>query len=763
MFVAETQDCVSSSSSNGACANFVTEGPNMQSCRCDCYCSFFQDCCEGVEPASAHCSDPTTGAFSDTDRSLWACHSLYVSGTVDLPQFSPLQVGVYVVSECPLTWLAFSQMLGLSMAEFSMVRELCSAVNSTLPIVSDVLSGRVYRNEYCALCHEASQISLWHQTVFCSTAILDAIHEESRLTVAVVRQWCNPCIHNSPPALYINQTEEFPRSCTPALSSCPNYDKALEMGGVAHSMSLRDYQQIVNNCTEQTEYVLASSDRHGDVVYKNPHCVTCNADIPSPAYQCLSFNLSYFPFCKSQLSSKWNGSGVELVLDVAEQTVQVLTNEDPVYRDISLDVKCPSGHVFSFASFECREVLCFQFDLASSNFTCVVTGLRGGAETTKECSEELFINDSFYFFPLGNSLTMYYYFPLHSTVVGNFTNATGFQVACLDYSIPSKLVIVEALNIFAYAVAIPSILVMGFLSFVCIFPMCVDTVYGLVMANFAFASLLVDLVVLLGYPVVHLTWNKNLCYSTGILDHYFALCQFFWVLILAVHVGMHYYRESKSISNRLSKRALLACYGTGWFLPLVVTSFEMAVTYSLEIEIERRSTSCFQFSTFLISFLAHLLPSVVAIVSSFVALPLLLRLACRNGLAMAAKDKACFAVLFFLLLIMSADLLLRAATLYSWSNFVDVVIGFCRLSVIAVRSTYLACVVLLKKKVLQAMCSLFQPSKSKVGTATAEQIELAECHPGGVALVGLAPELNQLADQLANPTKTRGQGHYLKA
>ena len=751
-----TQDC-SSPCSRDMCASvssFISEGPNTQSCRCDRYCSFFRDCCEGTECAAADCS--INGAYSD--RSLWACHSLYISGTVSLPQFSPLQVGVYVVSECPSTWPALSQTLGLSVAEFGMVRELCNAVNSTLPFVSDVLSGRVYRNEYCALCHEVSRISLWHQSVFCSNAIQDAIREESLLTVATVRQWCNPCVHNSPPALYINQTEELPRSCTPALSSCPNYHEAMQRAAMNQSMSLLDYQQIVTNCTEHVEYVLASSDRYAgeDVVYKNPHCVMCNT--LTPAYRCFSYNSSQFPFCKSQPNSKWNGSGVEVVLDAAMQTVQVLSNMDPVYRNVSLDVKCPFGQVFSFASFECREVSCFQFDLASSNFTCVVTGLRGGADKSAECSEELVIDYSFFFFSLDKSKTMYYYFPLRSVVIVNYTNAVGSQVACLDNTIPSELNIVKALNILTFSVTVPSILIMGSLSFMCIIPMCLDTVYGLVMANFTLTLLLGDLAVLLGYAIVNLTWSKKLCYSSGILDHYFALCQFFWVLVLTFNVGIRYYRQAKSSLHRLSLRALLVCYGTGWFFPFIVTSFEVAVTFALDIKTEGRSTSCFQFSTLFISFLAYLLPSLAAIAGSFVALPVLLHLACSNGLAMTAKDKAHFAVLFFLLPILSADFLLRAATLFVWSNYVDVVVGFCRLSVIALRSIYLASVLLLEKKVFLAICSFFQPSKSKVGTATAEQIELAERRLGGVALVGLTrenTELNLLADQLANPSGTR--------
>jgi hypothetical protein len=90
------------------------------------------------------------------------------------------------------------------------------------------------------------------------------------------------------------------------------------------------------------------------------------------------------------------------------------------------------------------------------------------------------------------------------------------------------------------------------------------------------------------------------------------------------------------------------------------------------------------------------------------------------------------------------------------SNFTDVIVGFLRVILTAICSTLLA-VVFLFKKVLKALCGMFVSSRSKVGLATAAQMELAQEH--GLTRVErvrkhrmMSIELEQLADDLANPS-----------
>lgn len=740
-----------------AASSIVAEGPNTQRCRCDSHCSFFQDCCEGVEPEISGCAN-LAETYSGTNRSLWSCQSLYL-GTVNLTRYSPEQVGVYVVSTCPSTWLALSQELNLSMDEFGLVEDLCSTANSTLPPASDASSGRVYKNEYCALCHKVPEMSLWYQTVLCSNGILDTIRAESQLPLAVVKERCGPCVYVTPPSLYSNQTGEvyeLPRSCTPVLSSCPEYPEFVLRAGSDWALSVHDYQQIVGICTQKTEYVQSFSDAYaGDVVYKNPYCVVCNTFMPSPAHQCFSFDLLRFPFCKSQSDPSGSGLEVKVVLDAAQQTVDVfgLSAGGSFFHGISLDVKCPSGQVFSFVTFECREASCSKFDLPTSGFTCTITGLSTGTGDQAECSEELVLDDPSLHFALDAST--YYYVPLLATVFVSYTNAFGFPVVCLDSAVPTSLVLLRALNILTFVVTIPSMILLVCASFVYLVPSSMRTVYGMVVVNFAFASFLADLALLLGYSGVILTRSPSLCFAAGILDHFLALAQFYWLIVHTFDVGLRYYRRAKSIESNISLRILAAYYSTGWVLPIMATSFEVSFVYA--VGGIGNSISCFQFSSFLLTFLLYLVPASVAIIGSLVAYPILLCLIGKTSFKLTKKDKFRLVVLSILLLIMSVSFVIRVAGLYITTNSADILVGFFHLPVVAVRSAYLAAVLLLKRKVPKAMRSICVSSKVKVASATAEEVELAELRcgeaikgPAGEAIL-MNHELNRLANQLANP------------
>lgn len=142
--------------------------------------------------------------------------------------------------------------------------------------------------------------------------------------------------------------------------------------------------------------------------------------------------------------------------------------------------------------------------------------------------------------------TTYYYHPLFAVVFVSYTNALGFPVVCLDSAVPTNLPILEALNILTFLVTIPSMIVLACVSFVYLIPSSMRSIFGLVVSNFAFASLLADSALLLGYSGVLLSRSNALCFSAGVLDHTFALCQFYWLIIHTFDVGLRYYQRAKS-------------------------------------------------------------------------------------------------------------------------------------------------------------------------------------------------------------------------
>lgn len=741
-------------SCDGVCAasSIATEGPNTQSCRCDSHCFFFQDCCKEVEPASSDCADLAVETYIiDTDLSLWSCHSIYPA-TLNLAQYSPQQAGVYAVSMCPSTWYAQSQQLGLPVRKLRLISDLCETAHSTLPLVSDASSGRVYKNEYCAFCHKVSRMSMWRETVLCSSVILDSIRAEHQLSLAVVREQCGPCIYSSPPTLYSDQTRdvsESPRSCTPAVSSCPEYSQQMKPDWAT---SAEDYQEIVKNCTKHTAYV----QTFYPVVYKNPYCAACNLLVESPVLQCFDFDLLRFPFCKSNSYS--NGSEVEVVLDTALKTAEVFGLSDG--NSVPLDVECPPGQVFSFPTFNCRAVSCSQFDVPNSNFTCSIAGVStggggDGSDNTSVCSNELVLDDPLLLLPIDE--TTYYYYPLFAVVFVSYTNALGFPVACLDSAVPTSLPILQALNILTFLITIPSMIILACVSFVYLIPSSMRSIFGLVVSNFAFACFLADFALLLGYSGAFLSRNNGLCFSAGVLDHAFALCQFYWLIIHTFDVGLRYYQRAKSIPPSFTLRVLVAYYGAGWCLPFVITSFEVAFIHAIPSGGMGSLVSCFQISSFYIAIFLYLVPGAGALVSSLVSYPVFLCLLKKVSFKPTRKDKTRFVILGVLLFIMTISFVVQVICSHIPSIYADIIVGFLRLVVVAVRSTYLGVVLLCKEKVPKAVHSTFVCTHNKVASATAEEVELALYQCEANTCVGSAQaqwnfELNQLAAQLANPS-----------
>lgn len=721
-------------------SSIIAEGPNTQSCRCDGHCSFFQDCCKDVEQASSQC---TMEAYTDTNSSLWSCHSIYPT-TVNLTQYSPEQVGVYAVSECPSTWDAQSQRLNLSVNELQLVSDLCEMANSTLPIVSDASTGRVYKNEYCAFCHEISHMFMWRDTVFCSSTILDLIHDELQLSSAVIKEQCGSCIFSTPPTLYFDQVRnvtESPRSCTPALSSCPDFSQRVWQDWAP---SADDYQEIVQNCINYTVYV-QTTNVHPEV-YKNHYCATCNLRMESPTLQCFDSDLFPFPFCKSDSYS--NNGEVSIVLDAALKTAEV-----PDGSSVPLGIECPPGQVFSFLTFNCRAVSCSRFNAPNSNFTCSINGLStgNGSNNASECSNELVLDNPLLLLPM--SKNTYYYYPLFALVFVSYTNALGYPVVCLDFAVPTRLPILEALNVLTFLITIPSMIVLGCVIFVYL-ATSMRTVYGLVIANFAIACFFADMALLLGYSGMILSRSNTLCFSAGVMDHAFSLCQFYWLLVYTLDVAFRHYKRVRSLPPNFTLRVLFAYYTMGWFLPLIITSFEVAFVYALPSVGMGSPASCFQISSLYFSFFMYIVPGSLALTGSLVIYLIFLYLLKKASFNLPKKDKIRFAVLSALLAIMSVSFLVRVAGLYIPSSFGDIIIGFLHLAVVAVRSAYLGAVLLLKKKVPKALIDTVFCINNKVASATAEEVEMATVRRDDVGneQTQMNRELDLLAAQLANPS-----------
>ena len=720
--------------------------PNVKACRCDSHCSFFQDCCLGLN------SPAQDAPYTNSNASLVSCQSLFPVPTVDIEPFSPDQVGVYAISQCPPTWFAVGRDLGLSSVESVLVEETCTAANTSLPLASDAVSGLVYRNEYCALCHKVPLIALWRHTRLCAIDILDAIDDQLRLPLASLEENCDSCVYSSPPPLNLHSDATWgvlPRSCTPAIGSCPGFSESLRLGLVT---SAQDHRELVDNCTGgQTQYVRGFSVAYNDeVVFRNQHCAVCN-DVDSSGLQCFTFDLPGFPAC-SAIDDQ-----VEIVFDSARSTAQVFNHSELILDNIVVDISCEPGQVFDVVIEECRTLSCSLIDSqhnSSSNFSCTIVGHSVDESNNTfefECEQELVLDNPLLF--LRVSETTIYYLPLLSLLFVTHINALGFPVTCLDVAIPFTLKflrVLQALNVSTFLVIIPSILVSALIIFVYTFPAAMRSFFGMVVTNLAITSLLANLALLLGFSGAHLSGSQTLCFSAGAFEHSLGLAQLIWTSLLACTLAGRYYRMAYSISHGIPIRIYVLYYVIGWCLPLTLTAFEVIFAYTVNSFGDLGS--CFRITSFWNSFLFYVFPSSVSITVGAVVLPSVYFHTRKIEFDMSVKDKVRFVLMCVLIAIMSVSFVVNMAGLYVTGIFAIATVGFLRLLLVAIRSVYLGVMLLFVKKLpnaLKSLCSSLVPPNAVQPVNQEEVVEMAGVSSGGESR---QLQLNEFADQLADPS-----------
>lgn len=743
-------------------SSFLTDGPNTDSCRCDRHCSFFQDCCQELPPPPPDsCANQTH--YSGTDAELWACQSLYPT-TAGVREFSSGQAGVYAVSQCPSTWISLSQQLGLSLLEFALVQEACGAdiISSDLPLVSDVALGRVFRNEFCALCHGVSQMSLWHRAFLCSADLL-LTSAQSQLSPEAISMGCSSCSYWSPPLLYFDRGRDYlePRSCTPAISSCPSFS---DLSGLDFdpTLSAEDYQDIVDGCAGATCYIRAfSSAQASEVIYKNQFCAACNNLSSVLNLTCLDHDKPSFPACEATTTSNLT---VEIVIDAVSGDTQVFRGSDIALLNTTIDLGCSFGYVFDFVNLTCRKAVCSLFESPNSSLPCDVLGFPTDQATTPSppaCSQVLVLENELLFIPL-NSTTVYYISLLSIIFVSHF-DQLGQPVACLDRVVPFDLPYLKVLrrfNVLVFVVVGLSVLVLGFVAFLHTIPGSMRSVFGTVVASFVTASLLGDLALILAYPGSFVSGSVQLCLAAGILDHLFGLSQCFWLCMHALDVGLRSYRVAKSLPARHRLSVLVLYLLVGWLVPSFLISMEVAIGFATDDM--GGSFNCFRVGSFWNTLFLLVLPGAVAVIASVVAVVLFPVTALVSSYEPSRKEKCRFVLLSLLVALTSASFVARAvAGVAGVSRFAYLVLGFVRLVLVLATSCYAAATFAVLKKVptaLRKMCGC--ESKSSVRPATLEMSSRGRTsnRPLSVPYIPTTPiprkELEEFAEFLENPWKS---------
>ena len=157
--------------------------------------------------------------------------------------------------------------------------------------MTDLTTGSVFRNTYCAICNNVSleRIAVWRTRLFCKGTL--------NVTTATIENFtssCRVCQFEKP----INRELE-PRFCFPHVSSCPPENQTTNMD------SELDYDFLVEQCLEgprslvhvESSGKLSLFAGLSPTIYRNEYCAFCNGVSIRENIQC--FDPKPFPFSDS--------------------------------------------------------------------------------------------------------------------------------------------------------------------------------------------------------------------------------------------------------------------------------------------------------------------------------------------------------------------------------------------------------------------------------------------------------------------------------
>ena len=228
-------------------------------CRCDSNCTLYGDCC------NSHVQS-LNGDVADQLNGLLECRSVYLDERTQ-PGW---EESFWMVSECPADWLA-----GRDDQLLLDILNNCSRGSDDLPPVTDLQTGLVYKNEYCAVCHQVGSFRQWGYTFECNQQLrLLTEQPDFQITLDVVQQWCLVCRFRDPHET--NPTVPAARACVhPSLveDSCLERERLEAMTDV--QISEQVYQQeLVSQCKSgHLSPVVAKSSSKP---FRNQYCALCN-------------------------------------------------------------------------------------------------------------------------------------------------------------------------------------------------------------------------------------------------------------------------------------------------------------------------------------------------------------------------------------------------------------------------------------------------------------------------------------------------------
>ena len=241
------------------CENYAScsnDTDNYHTCFCDRLCRVYGDCCpDYVDKEGGHQLTPLS------PRSF-VCRKF--------PDHS--RQPVYVITECPATYSVQFVLDGCRQGSESTDRSSADIIY--LVPVSNRVTGLVYRNIYCAMCHDEEDVSFWNVTSeHCDMQVQENQGSETTESAGVDdmehESFVSACLFSFSPMRDV----PVPRRCIDNIATCPDEADA----------------ELASQCSRPSRVAYVYQPPTGQA-YRSRDCAACNG-ISDHDLQCTSMPL----------------------------------------------------------------------------------------------------------------------------------------------------------------------------------------------------------------------------------------------------------------------------------------------------------------------------------------------------------------------------------------------------------------------------------------------------------------------------------------
>ena len=589
-------------------------------CRCDRQCDFYGDCCaaNSTEICGHH-------EEQNTLDGLLECRSIHL----DVRTKPDWTESFWMVSACPSDWLA-----GREDRLLLYTLRNCTAGSPDLPPVTDIETGLVYKNEYCAVCHEVQRFAQWGYRLECSPALRQmAQSPDFQVTAEIVERECITCAFRPPTSV------PPPRACLhPSLidDSCLAREELLERVTEV-PIAEETYQEIVRQCQsgpigplvlgEPVEHFFLVGfgqveRRFDEFPYRNQYCALCNGiRVNAAIMTCVdpymvrnstnhcrqeAANITLAPtpsetpqplppddFNITDISKPFVIEGepvpFTIFLDVNGDS-QVVSVEN---RTVTITITCEEGQLFDPINQRCRDTICPE--LARGEPCAIVEDLMRLGMTTDnsslpcELENAIFLTEDDDFIILDDNQTV-----MFGDEVFQLGYINGTLAICTNFNRTGTLEKVITVLIYSYPMAFSIVTSVGCsLSVIgCAFVLLTYSLFkelrtlpGRILMNLSATILATSAFLLVGFPLFALSEKEELCHTTAIFLHWLVLSQFSWMTVISYELARTFLRasqlkqtETKAVKGRMFLLYMLI----GWGLPTAMTGVSTIVNYTTD-------------------------------------------------------------------------------------------------------------------------------------------------------------------------------------